>query len=271
MPIDKSISLDTKKIKPIELPEYIKWVNNYLTEDITERSQHHYESVSLIMKSQFEQSSFWTNLIDSLEAHNYEYQAKFGYPLLQNVDEKPEIVIKPWKSFIEKTLRYNVINNDHWPEEPTDGWILPSNWFIRINDIIRTTIIVKYLDGVHFIVDKMRSTCKTNGSDYHCDFEATEEGYYAAHIYKLENIEIPKTDWDTEIIPVQFEIQVNTQIQDVIKKLTHKYYEERRLKIPAESEYGWQWNYTSEEFAPNYLGHILHYVEGMIMEIRNRR
>ena len=33
----------------------------------------------------------------------------------------------------------------------------------------------------------------------------------------------------------------------------------------------WQWNYKSDEFAANYLGHILHYVEGMIIEIRDKK
>lgn len=270
MPTDKFISLDTKEIKPTELPQYIEWVKRYLYIEISDRTQHRYESVSLILKNQFEQSPFWTYLTNNLQAYNYEYQDKCGYPLLQMLDDEPEIIIKPWKSFLEKVLRYNVINNSSWPAEPIDGWISPSNWFTRINDIIRTTIVVKYLDGVHFIVDKMRSICKPDGSDFYCHFEAKEEGYYAAHIYKLENIEIPKADWDTETIPAQCEIQVNTQIQDVIKKLIHRYYEERRLKIPPESEYGWQWDYASDEFVPNYLGHILHYVEGMIMEIRNK-
>jgi hypothetical protein len=52
--------------------------------------------------------------------------------------------------------------------------------------------------------------------------------------------------------------------------LLHKYYEERRKKIGAE-DVKWQWNYKTDEFVANYLGHILHYVEGMIMEIRDKQ
>ena len=33
----------------------------------------------------------------------------------------------------------------------------------------------------------------------------------------------------------------------------------------------WQWDYKSDEFSANYLGHILHYVEGMIVEIREKQ
>ena len=50
----------------------------------------------------------------------------------------------------------------------------------------------------------------------------------------------------------------------------HKYYEEKRGKVSLAVERVWQWDYESDEFIPNYLGHRLHYVEGMIMDIRER-
>jgi hypothetical protein len=30
------------------------------------------------------------------------------------------------------------------------------------------------------------------------------------------------------------------------------------------------WNYRNDQFITTYLGHILHYVEGMIIEVRDR-
>ena len=53
--------------------------------------------------------------------------------------------------------------------------------------------------------------------------------------------------------------------------MLHKYYEKRRRKLKTESEIIWQWNYKSNEFATNYLGHILHYLEAMIYEIREKQ
>ncbi|GAI51334.1 unnamed protein product [marine sediment metagenome] len=52
--------------------------------------------------------------------------------------------------------------------------------------------------------------------------------------------------------------------------MLHKYYEETRKRLEKE-DIKWQWNYKSDEFVANYLGHILHYVEGMIMEIREKQ
>lgn len=62
---------------------------------------------------------------------------------------------------------------------------------------------------------------------------------------------------------------MTTQIKDVIKRLLHKYYEERRMPGTTYNA-DWRWNYRSDEFIANYLGHILHYVEGMILEVRDR-
>jgi len=70
-------------------------------------------------------------------------------------------------------------------------------------------------------------------------------------------------------IQSSIEFQVNTEIQDLIVDLTQKYYEERRMRLKKIGAI-WQWDYKCEEFLPNYLGHIIHYIEGMIMEVRER-
>ena len=77
--------------------------------------------------------------------------------------------------------------------------------------------------------------------------------------------------WDTERIDVSIELQITTQLQEVIRKLLHSYYENVRKRAGEREDVKWQWNYKSEEFAANYLGHILHYIEGMIMEVRERQ
>jgi len=86
----------------------------------------------------------------------------------------------------------------------------------------------------------------------------------------MQEFEIPKFPYDTERVVVSLEIQITTQLQEVIRRLLHKYYESRRMDM-EEEESKWQWNYRSDEFVANYLGHILHYVEGMIVEVRERQ
>jgi len=77
-------------------------------------------------------------------------------------------------------------------------------------------------------------------------------------------------NWDTIFIKISIELQITTQLQEVIRKLLHNYYEERRIRL-KEEDLKWQWDYRSDEFATNYLGHILHYIEGMIMDIREKQ
>jgi hypothetical protein len=101
-------------------------------------------------------------------------------------------------------------------------------------------------------------------------FEAREEGYYALHLYTKKLFEIRTPEWSAESVAFWIEIQITTQLQEVIRKLLHKYYEQRRKRLEKPVE-KWQWNYSSDEFCINYLGHILHYIEGMIMEIREKQ
>ena len=110
--------------------------------------------------------------------------------------------------------------------------------------------------------------CKECNVKCKVDYEAKEEGYYAAHMYATDKYEIPKMELGTEFVVVNIEIQITTQLQEVILKLLHKYYEERRKQEKLIENIKWQWDYKSDEFATNYLGHILHYIEGMIMERR---
>lgn len=256
--------------KPLNTIEYIRWLKIRHGVEITDKVRNHYESVTAKMKTEFENSPFWQQLVSNLREYHDEYSIETGYPLL-HYPTPPTLDRKVWDSFLDKTCRKNAIENPNWPKAPPGGWILPANWYSRIDDILRTIIVVKYLDGVDFLVKKTHSLCEENNNRYfHCDYEAKEEGYYAVHMYMTEEFEIPRIDWDTERVSTMIEIQITTQIQEVIRQLLHKYYEEKRGKISPTSELVWQWDYRSDEFITNYLGHILHYMEGMIMEIRDR-
>lgn len=259
--------MDTKK--PQNIDEYKKWLKEKHGFEISDRTKTHYESVTGRIKPNLEESDFWSQLTKNLKEYNEEYLVKTGYPLLTPVF-KPELDLKSFDSFLLKTFRKNILENKRWPDEPEGEWILPNNWFTKINDIIRTLFVVKYLDGVEFMIDKIKSICESRSMECKVFLEAREEGYYAAHVYTKQEFEIPRVTWDTEKIDISIEIQITTQLQEVIRRLLHKYYEDRRKRDREEGR-EWQWNYKSDEFATNYLGHILHYVEGMIMEIREKQ
>lgn len=256
--------------KPKYPDEYKKWLKQEHEAEISDQIVMNYDSVTETLKKDFAESDFWVTLPDNLREFDSEYHLQKQYRLLLTVEGESKLHIKPFDSFLLKTFRKNILENDHWPNEPEGGWILPNNWYSRINDIIRTLVVVKYLDGVEFMVEKMSSLLKQHSMTCDAFFEAKEEGYYAAHLYAKREFEIPRLLWDTERIMVSIEIQITTQLQEAIRRLIHKYYEKRRELI-KEEDIKWQWNYRNDEFTANYLGHILHYVEGMIMAIREKQ
>lgn len=256
--------------KPKDISSYKKWLKDKLGIDISNREKNSYEAVAESIKTDFEKSDFWTTLTGNFQEYNDEYLLQTGFPLMR-VMTKPELVIKPFDSLVLKTYRKNILDNKIWPKEPDRGWVLPANWYTEINDIVRTLIEVKYFDGVEFMIGKVKSYSQFSNTTCNAFLEAREEGYYAAHIYIKQNFEIPTSNWDTDRVDVSIELQITTQLQEVMRKLLHDYYEDRRQKPKTGADTKWQWDYKSNEFSANYLGHILHYVEGMIVEIRNKQ
>lgn len=256
--------------KPKCLKEYKEWLERDHQVKVTKRTETYYESVTAKVFRDYAKSDFWTSLIKNLGEFDSEYKSQTKYDLLLTEKDKPELHIKSFDSFLLKTFRKNVLLNENWPYKPEGGWILPDKWYSRINDIIRTLVTVRYLDGVEFLIEKMSGLCERYNLPFKVSYEAKEEGYYAAHFYTHQEFEIPGPMWDTEKTEVSIEIQITTQLQEVIRRLLHKYYEEKRQQ--AREEYRkWQWDYKSDEFVANYLGHILHYIEGMIMDVREKQ
>lgn len=252
--------------KPSSVRQYKEWLAKEHSCDL-DRVARYYESVTTKAKADLEGDPFWIELKRELIEFNDRYRLETGFPLHMS-GHSLELSIKPFDSFFHKTFRKNILQNRHWPEAPDGGWFIPSSCFSRVSDILRTLLVVKYMDGVQFVVDSMESFCKTKGPPFRKHFEARQDGYYAAHSYISRSFEVPRMTWDSERIDLSIEIQITTQLQETIRQLLHKYYEDRRERPTQER---WEWDYRSDEFAANYLGHILHYVEGMIMEIREKQ
>jgi hypothetical protein len=256
--------------KPRTILDYRRWLDLEHKIIISERDSNYYHSVATNIMRDFEASKFWVSLLDNLTKYDQEYRVQTGYVLFARSQFRPILETKSFESFLEKTYRKNVLENDLWPTEPQKGWITPENWFSEIKDTVRTLFVVRYFDGVDFLIKKIVSLCKKYDLPLEIDYEAREEGYYAAHLYVKQEFEVPSETWDTKRIFAFIELQITTQLQEVIRKLLHNYYEKKRMMVRKPTE-KWQWDYKCDEFCVNYLGHILHYVEGMIMEVRERQ
>ena len=253
--------------KPENVNEYIKWLKKNHDISISNKTKTYYDSVSSKVESTFRASPFWVELTEQLQEFNDQFSLKTQYPLL--VNDKIELDIKTWNSFLEKNFRHNVVNNYNWPNPPELGWVFDDTWFSKANDIVRTLINVKYLDGVDYLIKKIESLAEKHDLEITKKLEARDDGYYAAHVYIIDEFDIPKIDWDSYTIKISIEIQITTQLQEVIRTLLHRYYETAR-KSPRPDD-SWKWDYKSNEFSASYLGHILHYIEGLIVQTREKQ
>ncbi|HEV2111911.1 MAG TPA: hypothetical protein VGT99_11200 [Gammaproteobacteria bacterium] len=259
-----------QKPKPDTDAQYRKWLLEEHRCALSEKQELYYESTCARIRSEIAESVFWKDLWAEVLARSEKYLVETKYDLLLTKDE-PHIFSKPYASVVDKSFRMNVHRNRNWPRPPANDWVFPNFPFGQVNDLVRTSIVVKYLDGVQIIQEAIESYSKALGYEVHNHYEAREDGYYACHIYITHAISVPTETWETKIIPVKFEVQITTQLQDVIRKLIHKYYVEKRSKKVGAHNTDWKWDYESEEFATNYLGHILHFLEGVIVEIRNKQ
>ncbi len=259
--------------KPTYGQAYARWLKDTLGITIPSNYPDYYESVTTRLRSQFQSSSFWVDFCTALREYNDEYKVQYGLRLINVLD--PPLQTKSFDSFLLKTYRKNITDNRNWDNPPDNGWLTPENWFSRINDTVRTLVIVRYLDGVTFVTRKFKTFCEQHSTRHNAIFEArTDEGYYASHLYSTHEFELPLPERDTKLVHVEVEIHVTTQLQDVLRDLMHRYYEERRVSSKRETSQRtaeWHWDHTSDEFAANYLGNMLHFIEGKILDVRDRQ
>jgi hypothetical protein len=200
-----------------------------------------------------------------------EYQIIHKRDLFSERGVIPVIKIKNYDSFIEKTYRRNYLSNPIRPNEPKEGWILPNNWFYKIKDVLRTRIVVRYLDGLKFLIDKIHHLCKEHNIEYESHWDARFEGYYAINSY-FNNINVNIIDrYSGEIVEtkISVELQISTQIQEIMKDLLHEEYEKAR-KLNKQND-SWKWDYNDDNFSITYLAHLLHFAEGKIMEMTEKK
>ena len=250
--------------------EYRQWLASEHKAVVDQRLENYYEIVCRTAKDAFNVDPIIQSIREGLRELDDVYLIENKCGLMSNFDVK--LVTKPFVSFLEKTYRKNVLFNPSFPNPPDGDWLLPDNWYGRINDVIRTTLVVKYLDGAEYLLAWIQKICMREGVNATCDYEARFEGYYAIHLYFKRNIEITTQDFSKRQQEFQLEIQLTTQIKEIVKSILHSFYEKARVAT-GRGAVGkdWRWDYKSDEFVANNLGHVIHCVEGMIVQIRERQ
>lgn len=209
---------------------------------------------------------FIRELATSLEIWDKESISISSYPLLMDTDLAP-FHQKSFDSFIDKVFRNCLVYNDNFPLAPRRGWITHENFAEKVNDLVRNKITCKFLDGPEITAKKIVLLAEKHGLTAQYSSRNADDGYYAYHVYITFPVAIDTGKGPVVPKRVDVEIQISTQLKEVMYEILHKFYADDRSKI---FQPDWKWDIESLKFKSGYLSHTLHLLESMIVELRNK-
>lgn len=258
--------------KPRDRTDHSAFIEELLAKDI-ESLKSYYNRVSVQIKNDFSNSEFFNDLKSELNDLNdwYQMQEKF---ILLVLSKCLNLDTKKFDDMMEKSYRKDVLCNEHWEDSDNSwtinyDWVNPLNCFEKLNDILRTRIMIRYLDGARLVLGVLKKVANKHEYSSKIAFKSDEYGYYGVHFVVKYPVEIERINLGSKNILLNVEIQICTQISEVINELLHLYYEKKRLEFHG-ADKDWRWDYDCDEFIPAYLGHMTHYIEGMIMQSREK-
>jgi hypothetical protein len=253
--------------KPDSLEEYITWAEREIDCQFNHpRSQRVYDTNLITIFNTVTEHPFFIGFSNKANEWEEFYKGK-TYSSLFMDDSDPNLIKKPYSSTVEKTYRQNILWNKEFPNPPKNGWYTFQNLYSRLNDLVRGTLVCRFIDGPAFVADRIQEYAEEHKLKYRQYSQEREDGYYAFHVYVSFPVTIINSAWDEENILVEVEIQVTTQLQEVLRILTHKFYETQRLVVPNDKG-KWKWDFSSSRFKVGYLSHTLHLLESIILESR---
>lgn len=251
---------------PNTIEEYRAWAGEQLGIDYEGAHGRAFRQNTAVAFLTVARHPFFQGLEEYLRTVAEAYARQHNAPLLMDL-RAPELLQKSYDSAINKSYRHNAVWNRNFPRPPNGGWLTPDDWYARLDDLIRATLVCKYIDGPPFLAAHLQQ--RAEGMGLPCTIKALgrDEGYYAYHFH----VKFPVTLVDTEFHDLQVdlpvEIQLTTQLQEVLYGITHKFYEQNRLQRRRDND--WKWDVGSNMFRAAYVSHTLHLLEAIIAELRD--
>ncbi len=246
---------------------YLQWIEDRFDYSVSNFGEVELVSAASDLKKSFLRSEFWRTFCQKMESVDRRFRYNTSSELFEKLTA-PVITQKSFSSFLRKTHRFNVSINGNWPEAPDLGWVSPDNWFEKINDIVRTKIVVRQTDGAIFLVKWLEKMATDSGFRVDVRYHADDDGYYGIHVYLFLPARIlRKSTGKFAGITGQLEIQVITQLHDTIRQLLHQSYRRKR-NLMLDVKTPWQWQYKSDEFVLQFIGHGLQNIDGLISRFR---
>lgn len=256
-------------VKPKDVDAYILWAKDALRVSFDDpRIKSVYETNMNNIFNRVSEHQFFVGFSNISKAWQKQYEDKTKTELFMD-NEEPTLLIKSFKSTIEKTYRMNVLWNENFPESPVQGWIEQNAIYSQVNDLVRGSLVCRFIDGPAFVANSIEDYARSLGLNSRQYTQERDDGYYAYHVYVKFPVSIFNLGWEKSDVFVEIEIQITTQLQEVLRSLTHKFYESQRL-IESSDGGKWKWDFSSSKFKVGYLSHTLHLLESVILESRDR-
>jgi ppGpp synthetase/RelA/SpoT-type nucleotidyltranferase len=202
-------------------------------------------------------------LVEKFIAEN---QASSQRSTINVVGRDLQLHSKSYQSILSKLYRTNVLNNRKFAVPPRGGWIKPQNMFGKLNDLVRSKIVCRHINEPAMIAQEILKLAQGANLKASGRAQTKDEGYYAHHIYLTVPARIVDQQWQEFDESVRLEIQITTEMQNMLYELTHTFYDKERHVVPKDP-HSWKWDYRSARFSASYLSHTLHLVEGMILQL----
>lgn len=224
------------------------------------------------LQTTIEQSDAWSSLGERLLAFSDRYREERGFGLFTGSPQKPNLLRKSIDSAIEKTFRINVYENSFFPDPPEirseRQWLTEDNLYTTLKDLVRCRIVCRYMDGPEYLCSLIHNGMQP---DINVTYKSMESdlGYYSWHLSIPITAGVIKSNGNIVDEEARYEIQVTTQLQDVLNDLTHAFYEDKRIGDAGEPV-PWRWRPEEAKFQGVYFGHTLHMLEGMLVELKRK-
>ena len=185
-------------------------------------------------------SSSWYDFSKRIQENSYFYSKDNGCSLFEkglNINDI-DFYYKSIDSIKDK-LKRKYLKDEYLTE---DAFIANETGFPipNLGDLIRTRMVVSYLDGVKFISDLIELCIESPT----IEFKGKKEGYFACHVNFNEDVILSYNKHNTQT-EIKIEIQIATHSATRVWELSHRLYEDERL---SEEDYSWQWQFEHPKF-----------------------
>lgn len=161
--------------------------------------------------------AFWTKAAQQLRQWIGEYRTITGGALLADV-ELPNFCGKSADSIQSKLYRHRRNQENFDAVFSKDGPPVP-----KLNDLVRTRISCKYIDGLEFLANKLLQLAQNMKLNPKRNRQGRLEGYFAQHVYFTEDVFF-RFGRDNQPATITCEIQLASDLATRILEAAHVVY-----------------------------------------------